>query len=217
METKQAIENRHSVRVFTNKDIEINKLKKLVELAQMAPSWVDSQPWKIYLAKGKTLEKLKTLHLENSMAGKITASEWPPMHRINWDEFPRDNMAKLNLSRTAFLTKDELDSGWTKVQQNLYYAPAVFYLTIPKNSSNWSIYDLGSFPQTLLLAATDMGLGSMVAYEFVKYPDEIRQVLPIPEKEAIAVGIAVGYEAKNHINNFKSERLSLDKVLQIFD
>ncbi len=49
METKQAIEDRHSVRVFTNKDIEINKLKKL---AQMAPSWVNSQPWKIYLAKG---------------------------------------------------------------------------------------------------------------------------------------------------------------------
>ncbi|KAA9368403.1 nitroreductase family protein [Lactobacillus mulieris] len=52
METKQAIEDRHSVRVFTNKDIEINKLKKLVKLAQMAPSWVNSQPWKIYLAKG---------------------------------------------------------------------------------------------------------------------------------------------------------------------
>ncbi|WP_263595919.1 hypothetical protein [Lactobacillus jensenii] len=27
METKQAIEDRHSVRVFTNKDVEVNKLK----------------------------------------------------------------------------------------------------------------------------------------------------------------------------------------------
>ncbi|WP_373369594.1 nitroreductase family protein [Lactobacillus jensenii] len=79
------------------------------------------------------------------------------------------------------------------------------------------MYDLGAFAQTLMLAATDMGLGSMVAYEFVKYPDEIRQILPIPEKEAIAVGIAVGYEAEDHINNFRSERLSLDNVLQIFD
>lgn len=29
METKQAIEDRHSVRVFTNKDVEVNKLKGL--------------------------------------------------------------------------------------------------------------------------------------------------------------------------------------------
>lgn len=54
METKQAIEDRHSVRVFTNKDVEVNKLKGLVKLAQKAPSWVDSQPWKIYLVRGKS-------------------------------------------------------------------------------------------------------------------------------------------------------------------
>lgn len=217
METKQAIEDRHSVRVFTNKDVEVNKLKGLVKLAQKAPSWVDSQPWKIYLVRGKSLAKLKELHLKNSKTDRSAAPEWPTMHRVNWDEFPRDNMAKLNLHRTNYLTKDELDSGWAEAQQNLYYAPAVFYLTIPQNSSNWLIYDLGAFAQTLMLAATDMGLGSMVAYEFVKYPDEIRQILPIPEKEAIAVGIAVGYEAEDHINNFRSERLSLDNVLQIFD
>lgn len=66
METKQAIEDRHSVRVFTNKDVEVNKLKGLVKLAQKAPSWVDSQPWKIYLVRGKSLAKLKELHLKNS-------------------------------------------------------------------------------------------------------------------------------------------------------
>ncbi|WP_250646833.1 nitroreductase family protein [Lactobacillus jensenii] len=73
METKQAIEDRHSVRVFTNKDVEVNKLKGLVKLAQKAPSWVDSQPWKIYLVRGKSLAKLKELHLKNSKTDRSAA------------------------------------------------------------------------------------------------------------------------------------------------
>lgn len=77
METKQAIEDRHSVRVFTNKDVEVNKLKGLVKLAQKAPSWVDSQPWKIYLVRGKSLAKLKELHLKNSKTDRSAAPEWP--------------------------------------------------------------------------------------------------------------------------------------------
>lgn len=49
METKQAIEDRHSVRVFTNKDVEVNKLKGLVKLAQKAPSWLIVSPGKFTL------------------------------------------------------------------------------------------------------------------------------------------------------------------------
>jgi nitroreductase len=48
METKQAIEDRHSVRVFTNKDVEVNKLKGLVKLAQKAP-WLIVSPGKFTL------------------------------------------------------------------------------------------------------------------------------------------------------------------------
>lgn len=66
METKQAIEDRHSVRVFTNKDVEVNKLKGLVKLAQKAPSWVDSQPWKIYLVRGKSLAKLTGMNFQET-------------------------------------------------------------------------------------------------------------------------------------------------------
>jgi len=54
-------------------------------------------------------------------------------------------------------------------QSQLFNAPALIYLTIPIYSSYWSIFELGAFSQTLMLSAFSKGLGSMPAYETVKY------------------------------------------------
>ncbi|MDK6747838.1 nitroreductase family protein, partial [Citrobacter sp. UMB8248A] len=65
MNVEEAILTRHAVRLF-NPDDKISKgsLEKIVELAQHAPSWVDSQPWKVYIATGNTLAAIKKRHAE---------------------------------------------------------------------------------------------------------------------------------------------------------
>ncbi|MCR1890093.1 hypothetical protein NSA16_02765 [Ligilactobacillus murinus] len=45
----------------------------------------------------------------------------------------------------------------------MFNTPALIYLTLPKNTSEWSIYDLGAFGQTLMLAAADRKVDSMPA------------------------------------------------------
>jgi len=49
MEVVDAIKNRYSVRGFLNKEVEKDTVKKIIELAKMAPSGVNCQPWKIYV------------------------------------------------------------------------------------------------------------------------------------------------------------------------
>ena len=55
MDLQGAINQRHSIRQFTNKPVEKKMITKIVELAQRAPSWVNSQPWQVYCAMGDTL------------------------------------------------------------------------------------------------------------------------------------------------------------------
>ncbi|MGY0255149.1 nitroreductase family protein [Limosilactobacillus fermentum] len=55
-------------------------------------------------------------------------------------------------------------------------APAIF-VTIPKQTPDWAILDAGAFMQSLLLAATAKGLGSIPTYNSVRYPQVVRQVL----------------------------------------
>ena len=51
----------------------------------------------------------------------------------------------------------------------------------------------------LILAATDLGVDSIPAYELVKYPYILRNNLPILDDEDIIMGIALGYESDEHI------------------
>ena len=68
---------------------------------------------------------------------------------------------------------------------------------------------------SLMLAAKELGVDSIPAYEIVKYPDVIRQHMDIPDDEDLIMGIALGYEASDKINEYRSPRLDVDEILTI--
>lgn len=220
LDTKEAILTRHATRLFDkNKKISAKTLERIIRLAQFAPSWVDSQPWKVYIATGDTLKKIKEVHRQN-VAQKVEAKpDWPTTHRQDWADFPRNNMARHNEATAKFWEDDTL-KGITRpeLQVRLYDAPALCYLTIPKNSNQWSDYDLGAFGQTIMLAAKGMGIDSMPAYEIVKFPDSIRKIMNIPDDEWIAMGLALGYgDMKTKVNDYRAPRVALNRMLKVED
>ena len=85
-------------------------------------------------------------------------------------------------------------------------------LTVHKGHSEWSIYDLGGFGMSLMLAAKDLGVDSVVAYELTKYPDVLRKYVNIPDTEDIAIGIAFGYESDDIVNKFRAKKQTLEEV-----
>lgn len=215
MDAIEAIKNRRSIRWF-DKDKEVPEatLREIVALAQRAPSWVDSQPWRVYLATGESLKALREKHLENVASGLEATPDWPTTHRTDWDPFPQANMAKHNETTAEYLNTPELKELRTvTLQKRLFDAPAIAYLTIPKISNNWSIYDLGAFGQTLALAAQGLGVDSMPAYEFVKFPQEVREVMGIPANQWVAMGIGLGYPKEHYVNGYEAPRRDLADVL----
>lgn len=217
MDVIEAIKNRRSIRWF-DKDKEVPEatLREIVALAQRAPSWVDSQPWRVYLATGESLKALRQRHLDNVASGREAATDWPTTHRTDWDPFPQANMAKHNEATAAYLNTPELkELRGVTLQKQLFDAPAIAYLTLPKISNQWSIYDLGAFGQTLALAAQGLGVSSMPAYEFVKYPDEVRAVMGIPDDQWVVMGIGLGYPKDHYVNGYDAPRCPLDQVLTL--
>lgn len=218
MNVEEAILTRHATRLFNPKEhISKENLEKIVSLAQHAPSWVDSQPWKVYIAMGQTLSAVKKRHIENVKNGVKPAPDWPTTHRQDWAEFPRENMLKHNQETEEFWKNPEL-SGITRqeLQTRLYDAPVICYLTLPKDSNQWSDYDLGAFAQTLMLAAKGMGIDSMPAYEIVKFPASVKEIMNIPDSEWLAMGIALGYaDITTKVNEYRAPRVPLNEYLRI--
>lgn len=212
MEFSEVVAARRSVRSFSGKTLSHDVLTQIVREAQNAPSWVNAQEWKVYIATGEKLETIREQYRIKNEAGEKGYSDWPVTSRETWSEAAQERM--------AFFTKSREDAGLaaTKVtlQNTLFNAPAVAYLTLPKSANLWATLDLGGFEVMLCLAAASRGIGSIPAYNLVKYPDVLRRELSIPGDEAIAVGVALGYADDHAINRFRSVRCPVEEMLTIF-
>jgi nitroreductase len=96
----------------------------------------------------------------------------------------------------SFTDFDEAHTVMTGASDALNNAPAILFVTIPKQTPDWAILDAGAFMQSLLLAATAKGLGSIPTYNSVRYPQVVRQVLGIPETERLWSGSSSATKAR---------------------
>ena len=95
MEFSQVVANRHSVRDFTDQPVSRKDLVDVVRTAQKAPSWVNSQPWRVYAATGATLAGIKKRHAADVAAGRKGGSDLPVKPRTEWSPITQENMAAL--------------------------------------------------------------------------------------------------------------------------
>jgi len=214
MEFKEVVNKRHSVRNFKEDEIPVEVLEDIVRTAGRTPSWENSQPWNVYIATGETLRKIKEIWIAK-YADKIKGSpDMPTGHRTNFSERSQKNMADF-MSYIADYTGDPDIVHFLNMNEKLFDAPALVYLTLGKGHTGWPIYDLGAFGMTLMLAAKDHDVDSIPAYEIVKFPAELRPLLSVPEDEEIIMGIALGYAAEDNLNGLASPRLPLEEILTV--
>ena len=132
-------------------------------------------------------------------------------HREDWGERACANMARLGSEVMGFLGDD--GNQIADCQRDLFDAPAIVYLTMHKGTPDFGKLDMGGFAQSLMLSAREHGVDSVIAYEFVRYPEEARKFMGIPDDEAVVIGIGLGYADERKINSFRSSRAPLDEVL----
>lgn len=216
MEFSEILQKRRSIRYFGERPIPAETLVEIVRDAQRTPSWANSQPWRVHVATGETLANIKRDHHAASSQGIRGQAEFSTMHREDWAARPRRNMGRWMSQIRDHLGTDH-GAEYGDAQQDLFNAAAITYLTVPAGSSLWSIFDLGAFSQTLIYSAVARGIGTMSAYETVKYPDIVRRWMEIPDTEMVAMGIALGYPDTSRINGFQSERVPLDDMLTVKD
>lgn len=90
MEFAKVLQRRRAIRHFNTDPLSINTLHSIVAAAQQAPSWGDSQPWRVTIATGDTLARIKAAHRQQALAGvkghaELTAVTpiWPVVSREN--------------------------------------------------------------------------------------------------------------------------------------
>jgi len=216
MNVLDALHGRYTVRAFKSDPIDKDTLQKILEAALRAPSWANTQPWEIAVAGGEVLNRLRTAYMQDLKNCAPRNPDLPVPKQ--WPPALLRRMEALKGERMAVLERECKDTAVIEEMMQLNYqffnAPIVLYLCMDRTLTPWSIFDLGLFAQSLMLAAQHYGVSSAPAVTLAAHPDLIRAELKIPEDRMIIIGIALGYADTHHPQNkYRSPRRTvLDAV-----
>lgn len=219
METINAIKTRQSIRAYLDKPVSKETLEALFEVAKFSPSSVNSQPWKVAIVQGKSLENLSS--------AIIKVADEKPRHDIHyypdrWFEpyLGRRRACGLALYSALNISRREIEKQKEARLNNFRFfgAPVGVLFFVDRKLVDGSLVDVGMFWQTLMLTATDMGLGTCALGSLTEYPDIAKSVLNISDDYKLIGGMALGYpDMSSPANSFRTEREPLENITWQFD
>jgi nitroreductase len=215
LEATKLFAERHTIRKYLNKPVSKELLIEVLKDAVRAPSWANSQPWEIYVAAGEKIEALRLAYLKSFQNHEPHKQDLPTPKA--WPEYI-DNRLKRNFAesfKSMGIVRDDEAARYRNWKNNYEFfgAPIAVFLCLDTTLSDWSLFDLGLFANSLMLAAKAHGLDSAPAASSVSYPQHIRKVLDIPESQKVIVGITIGYADVEHpYNQYISSRVPMEEV-----
>jgi nitroreductase len=214
MTVLDALQERKSVRAFLDKPLEKETINTILDAAKHAPSGVNMQPWFVHIVSGS-----KKQAIEHQM---ITAFESGVLASMDYDYYPnewkepyksRRKATGLLMYKTLDITIDDKirqKEQW-KANYRAFDAPVVLYFFIDRSLEKGSYLDYGMFLQSVMLAATELGVASCTQAALAQYPDIVRNNLHVEKEKLLLCGIALGYEDTSAaINSYRTDRISLD-------
>jgi nitroreductase len=216
MDAIECIKTRKSVRRFKPRPVPKEVLKEVIDTAKWSPSYKNSQPWEAVICSGDQREALTTMLLES------LENDTPPCPDVpaptSWPAAEAARIEHHFKHRRETIGGDLSDPDHIKKvkEENFqfYGAPHVVYLFQDASLTLWSIFDLGLFAQSLMLAARAKGLGTVPQAFTTDYAQEIKRFLSIPESKRLMLGIPIGYpDTESPENTFRSGRAETDELV----
>ncbi|HEX4917957.1 MAG TPA: nitroreductase [Limnobacter sp.] len=236
MEFIDTLRQRHSVRAFDSKPVPTEVLDRLLSQAALSPSWSNTHPYRIALATGEVLEELRselyarfqeTIKLQRGgklaqIKGLLTRSKGIPDGDVKpVVNYPKDLQARRvecgkGLYGVLGVARDDLKARDQAMAENfrMFGAPAAAFVFVHEGVGIYSALDAGIFLQSLMLAATNEGLGTCAQGALGLFRSPLDKHFDIPKQYKLLCGVAIGYELNVPVNKFQPEKIDA-KVLML--
>lgn len=217
MDTIDCIRGRMSIRSFKAETVPRELLQDIVSVAQRSPSYKNSQPWEVLILSGARKDALSKMMLELYDRGEEPTPDLPTPR--SWPDAEEARIAHLYRTRTEAtgidLNDPEIVRKSKKANFRFYKAPHAIYLFQDASLTPWSLFDLGLFAQSLMLAAHARGVGTVPQAFATDYARQIKSFLSIPETKRLIVGLSAGYpDESSPVNKLRTDRVATEEILR---
>jgi nitroreductase len=213
-----ALKTRISVRAFLDKPVSDETIGEILEVAKLAPSGGNLQPWKVHVvtgaARARLVETVKTSIAENPFASEMEIAVYPDNL---WEPFRTRRFAvgEQMYGLVGIPREDKAKRlEWFGRNFEFFGAPVGLFFAIDRRFDRGQWAHLGMFMQSIALLAVEKGLGSCMQECWAMRARSIAAFLGVPNTEMIYCGMALGYpDPSEPVNRLRSARAGLEEFV----
>lgn len=217
MDTIECIKARMSIRKFKPEPVSKEVLMSVFDAARWSPSYKNTQPWEAVVVSGAKKDELSSRLVEIFESGKKPEPDIPepqlwPLHidiRIKELFRKRSERFGIDFSDPEYIKKAKIANF------RFYGAPHGIFLFQDASLPLWSLFDIGLFAQSLMLAAYSYGLGTVPQAFLTDYSGIVKEFLGIPDSKRLVLGISIGYpDFEDKVNSFRTDRVDVNEIVK---
>lgn len=206
---------RYSCRAFRPDPVAPEVIEAMVASARHAASWNNTQPWQVLVTRGAETDRFRAALLQEVKTGT-------PRPDLPWPEGYPDELGERRrtcgyaLYAAVGIAREDREARARQSMRNfeLFDAPHVAILHIPRVLGAYGALDAGGFLTAFMLAATAQGVDTIAQAAVAAYPDFIRAHFGLPDDRVILCAISFGYGDRDHpVNRYRTEREDLPAIL----
>jgi nitroreductase len=193
---------RRSVRGFLPDPVPRATIERVLRIAGSAPSNCNTQPWRVHVVSGPAADAMRGALVAAADIDPAGQPEIPVAGTYQgiWRERQIDAARRLFAARGV--ARDDRAGRHRSLLENFRFfsAPHAAFLFMPAWGGMREAADCGMYAQTLLLALSAAGLGSIPQAALSFHPAVVRRLLGLdPEDDhRLLMGIAFGQEDGAH-------------------
>ncbi len=235
MKFDYVLRNRRSIRQFKPDPVPKEMLDALLKNALHSPSSSNTQPYRLAIATGEVKEQLREqLTTKFSRANAINRSPMPlklikgalskdlpdgdfkPNNQYPPELKKRASACGHGLYSTLGIERNDRSGRDNQMRRNFEFfdAPVAIFVFIHERLGVYSALDAGIFLQSLMLSATNMGLGTCTQGALGLWASPVKNLFDVPSDYKLICGMSLGFPDEGHaVNQFQPEKRVIDELL----
>ena len=209
------LRSRHSCRGFLPDPVGRDRIERILEIAQLTPSWCNAQPWTVIVTSGAETDRFRDALLAH--VGGATPSPdlaFPAEYRGVYQE--RRRTCGFQLYEAVGVARGDRVASARQGMENfrLFGAPHVAIITADAALGTYGAVDCGAYVTAFMLAAEAIGVASIAQAAIAGHAAFLHAHFGIPEDRAVVCGISFGYEDRAApANAFRTARAPIAEVV----